>query len=143
MLKNNLVSLYELNYDQWLQETIILLQENQLNTLDTKHLIEELEALSRREKRTVERLLEQVIRHLLLLQYWTNESDYNTNHWQAEIMSFRTQLKEDLTHNLYNHLQENKTRIYLKALKYVRQKTGYSVTFPENCPYTLEELLNR
>jgi hypothetical protein len=142
MLKNNSVSLYELNYDQWVEETIHLLQENKLDALDKQHLIEELEALSRREKRAVERLLEQVIRHLLLMQYWTTESDYNTNHWKAEIMSFRTQLNEDLTQNLRNHLQENQAKIYAKGLRYVQQKTGYEVTFPENCPYTLEQLLD-
>jgi len=109
--------------------------------LDKDHLIEELEDLSRREKKTVERFLEQIIRHLLLWQYWTAEHDDNANHWQAEIMSFRTQINEDLTQNLRNHLQENRVKIYEKALKYVKQKTGYEVDFPESCPYTLDQLL--
>ncbi|EDX76583.1 conserved domain protein, putative [Coleofasciculus chthonoplastes PCC 7420] len=66
---------------------------------------------------------------------------YNANHWQAEIMSFRTQINEDLTQNLRNHLQENQVKIHEKALNYVKQKTGYEVNFPENCPYTLDQLL--
>lgn len=137
----NLASLYEVEYDQWLARTISLLKENRFNELDKDHLIEELEDLSRREKKTVERFLEQIIRHLLLWQYWTAEHDYNANHWQAEIMSFRTQINEDLTQNLRNHLQENQVKIYEKALNYVKQKTGYEVDFPENCPYTLDQLL--
>lgn len=137
----NLASLYEVEYDQWLARTISLLKENRFNELDKDHLIEELEDLSRREKKTVERFLEQIIRHLLLWQYWTAEHDYNANHWQAEIMSFRTQINEDLTQNLRNHLQENQVKIYEKALNYVKQKTGYEVNFPENCPYTLDQLL--
>lgn len=137
----NLASLYDVEYDQWLARTISLLKENRFNELDKDHLIEELEDLSRREKKTVERFLEQIIRHLLLWQYWTAEHDYNANHWQAEIMSFRTQINEDLTQNLRNHLQENQVKIYEKALKYVKQKTGYEVDFPENCPYTLDQLL--
>ncbi|MEQ9235356.1 DUF29 family protein [Coleofasciculus sp. E2-BRE-01] len=32
-------------------------------------------------------------------------------------------------------------KIYEKALNYVNQKTGYEVDFPENCPYTLDQLL--
>ena len=96
--------------------------------------------MSRRDKKTVERLLEQIIKHLLLLQYWTAEYDYNSNHWQAGIMSFRTQLNENLTQNLRNHLQENQAKIYEKALKYVRQKTGYEIICPEDFPYTLEQL---
>ncbi|MEQ8757868.1 MAG: DUF29 domain-containing protein [Coleofasciculus sp. G1-WW12-02] len=137
----NLTSLYDVEYDQWLARTISLLKENRFNELDKEHLIEELEDLSRREKKTVERFLEQIIRHLLLWQYWTAEHDYNANHWQAEIMSFRTQINEDLTQNLRNHLQENQVKIYEKALNYVKQKTGYEVDFPENCPYTLDQLL--
>ncbi|MEQ8467216.1 DUF29 domain-containing protein [Coleofasciculus sp. E1-EBD-02] len=137
----NLASLYDVDYDQWLARTINLLKENRFNELDKDHLIEELEDLSRREKKTVERFLEQIIRHLLLWQYWTVEHDYNANHWQAEIMSFRTQINEDLTQNLRNHLQENQVKIYEKALNYVNQKTGYEVDFPENCPYTLDQLL--
>ncbi|MEQ8970286.1 MAG: DUF29 domain-containing protein [Coleofasciculus sp. C1-SOL-03] len=137
----NLASLYEVEYDQWLTQTISLLKENRFNELDKDHLIEELEDFSRREKKTVERFLEQIIRHLLLWQYWTAEHDYNANHWQAEIMSFRTQINEDLTQNLRNHLQENQVKIYEKALNYVKQKTGYEVDFPENCPYTLDQLL--
>lgn len=137
----NLASLYDVEYDQWLARTISLLKENRFNELDKDHLIEELEDLSRREKKTVERFLEQIIRHLLLWQYWTAEHDYNANHWQAEIMSFRTQINEDLTQNLRNHLQENQVKIYEKALSYVKQKTGYEVDFSENCPYTLDQLL--
>ncbi len=137
----NLKSLYDLEYDQWLARTISLLKENRFNELDKDHLIEELEDLSRREKKTVERFLEQIIRHLLLWQYWTAEHDYNANHCQAEIMSFRTQVNEDLTQNLRNHLQENQVKIYEKALNYVEQKTGYEIDFPKNCPYTLDQLL--
>ncbi|MEQ9371275.1 DUF29 domain-containing protein [Coleofasciculus sp. F4-SAH-05] len=137
----NLASLYDVEYDQWLARTISLLKDNRFNELDKEHLIEELEDLSRREKKTVERFLEQIIRHLLLWQYWTAEHDYNANHWQAEIMSFRTQINEDLTQNSRNYLQENQVNIYEKALNYVKQKTGYDVNFPENFPYTLYQLL--
>lgn len=138
---SDLYSLYEVDQEKWLAETLKLLKEKQLENLDLEHLIEELEELSRRDKKTVERFLEQIIRHLLLLQYWTSEYEYNSNHWKAEIMSFRTQINEDLTKNLRNHLQVNQAQVYEKALKYVRQKTGYNILFPEDCPYTLEQLL--
>ena len=53
-VKSNLISLYENEYEQWLVKTINLLKENRLNELDKEHLIEELEDLSRRDKKTVE-----------------------------------------------------------------------------------------
>jgi len=141
--KSNLTSLYEIDNEKWLEQTIHLLKNNRVEELDLEHLIEELEELSRRDKLTVESFLEQIIRHLLLLEYWQEQYEYNANHWQAEIMGFRTQLNEYLTQNLRNHLQENQSKVYQKALKYVRQKTGMRIHFPEDCPYSLEQLLNQ
>ncbi|ACK70661.1 protein of unknown function DUF29 [Gloeothece citriformis PCC 7424] len=138
----NLKTLYEIDANQWLEETIKLLKANRFNELDLENLIEELEALGRSEKNAVESLLEQIIRHLLLLQYWLKESEYNKSHWQAEITGFRTQLKRKLTSNLRNHLLKELPSLYQDALAYVKQKTSLEVDFPAECPYSLEDLLN-
>ena len=140
--KNQLKNLYEIDEYLWLEETIKLLKKNQLNDLDLDNLIEELKSLSKRDENRVSSFLEQIIRHLLLLQYWTIE-EINQNHWRAEIQSFRTQLRKYLTTNLQNYLGDELNTIYQDALEYVRQKTGFSVDFPEECPYTLEELLDK
>jgi hypothetical protein len=73
-LEINLPYLYEEDNEKWLQITIKLLKEKRLTELDLDNLIEELELLGRRDKLAVESLLEQIIRHLLILQYWTVES---------------------------------------------------------------------
>lgn len=65
-----------------------------------------------------------------------------TNQKTGGQLGFRTQLEEYLTTNLYNYLSDNLPRVYRKALKYVAQKTGFSVNFPQECPYKLEQLLN-
>jgi hypothetical protein len=75
---HQLKQLYELDDSQWLGETISLLRNHQFQQLDLEHLIEELEDLGKEKKNAVASLLEQVIRHLLLLQYWTKETEYNT-----------------------------------------------------------------
>ncbi len=51
---NQLQYLYEQDKHLWLTETIKLLKENRLAELDIQHLIEELEALSKRDKNRVE-----------------------------------------------------------------------------------------
>ena len=66
---NQLQFLYEQDEHLWLTETIKLLKENRLAELDIQHLIEELEALSKRDKNRVESFLRQIIIHLLLWQY--------------------------------------------------------------------------
>lgn len=140
-VRTTLKHLYNIDSDRWLESTIQLLKEKRLEELELDNLIEELELLGFRDKLTVESLLEQVIRHLLLLEYWQAELQNNSNHWQAEINGFKSQLQDYLTTNLRNHLNENLLKIYQKALKYVKQKTGFSVEFPKDCPYTLEQLL--
>ncbi|WP_318727320.1 DUF29 domain-containing protein [Roseofilum sp. Guam] len=118
---DQLSDLYEIDNEEWFSQTLKLLKNKKLDRLDLDHLIEELESVGRGDRLTVESFLEQIVRHLLLLQYWQEKYDYNANHWQAEIMSFRTQLHEYSTQNLRNHLEENQSKVYQKKLKYVRE----------------------
>ena len=141
--QDRLKNLYEIDEHLWLKETIKILKENRLHELDLEHLIEELASLAKRDKNRVSSFLEQIIRHLLLLQYWTEEREINKNHWQAEIQSFRTQLRKYLTTNLHNYLDNEINIIYQDALDYVCQKTGFSVDFPQECSYALEQLLDK
>jgi len=138
----NLKQLYEIDDQQWLSETINLLKQKKFNELDLENLIEELEALGRSERNAVESLLEQIIRHLLLYQYWTEEHQKNANHWHSEISGFRTQLRRKLTKNLRNHLIDNQAILYQDALKFVIPKTNFKVNFPEECPYSFDQLLD-
>ncbi|TRU27558.1 MAG: DUF29 domain-containing protein [Microcystis aeruginosa Ma_MB_S_20031200_S102] len=140
---HDLKQLYEIDDSQWLEETVSLLRNHQFQQLDLEHLIEELEDLGKEKKNAVASLLEQVIRHLLLLQYWTKEAEYNTIHWQEEIYNFRTQLKRKMTANLRNYLEEELNSIYQDALGFVKIKTVNTVIFPSQCPYSLEQLLDR
>jgi hypothetical protein len=137
----NLKNLYETDYEQWLKETIKLLSNRQFYLLDYEHLIEELEELGNEQKRAIESLLEQVIRHLLLYQYWREEFERNANHWEAEIIGFRTQIRRRLTTNLRNYLSHELPSIYCDALKYVKAKTKLN-SLPTDCPYTLEQILD-
>ena len=143
IVKTNLKQLYEIDDHLWLLETIDLLKQKKLDELDLENLIEELEALGRSDKTTVASFLEQIIRHLLLLQYWQEEYDRNHYHWTAEIKSFRKQLNRKLTTNLRNYLLDKIDFIYQDALEYVLEKTGYKVNFPDQCPYTLDQLLDQ
>lgn len=138
-----LKKIYEIDEHLWLEETIKLLKSKQLEELDLEHLIEELEDLGRRDKAKVAGLLEQVIRHLLLLQYWQEEYQYNSGHWKAEVRGFRNQLKRNLTTNLSHFLEKELASIYEDALGYVIEKTeGKLDNLPQNCTYTLDQLLD-
>ncbi len=143
-MQSQLKSLYEQDEHLWLTATIKLLRENRLAELDIENLIEELEYLSKRDKNRVESFLRQVMIHLLLIQYWTEEYEYNYRHWQGEIATFRIQLNRALTSNLKKHLLDNQAEIYQEAVFIVTQKTGLSPQIlPSSCPYFLEQVLDK
>ena len=138
----DLKTLYEIDDSLWLEETIELLKAKNFEALDLENLIEELEDLGNEKKFRVAGFLQQIIRHCLLLQFWTREREYNQAHWQAEIVSFKDKLKRYLTTNLRKYLEQEFDNIYEDAVRYVRQKTDNQVNFPDTCPYSLEELLD-
>jgi hypothetical protein len=139
---NNLKKLYKSDYLAWYEMTLEQIKNDQLNDLDLDSLSEVLENLVRDTKRSGESYLRQIIIHLLLIEYWEAES-INRRHWAAEIVNFRNELETDMTRNLRKYLNEEKENNYQKAIKYVIAKTGLKKnTFPEQCPYTLEQLIN-
>ncbi|GGA02660.1 DUF29 domain-containing protein [Okeania sp. KiyG1] len=146
--------LYEEDYFLWLEETIELLNNRQLENLDYENLIEELEALGRSEKSAVESFVILIIQHLLLYQYWSEERANNSRHWRGEILTFRTQLEFKLTTNipplvrgvrgdcssLRNNLAERLDYLYGKARKIAQVKS--ELQLPEINPYSLEKILD-
>ena len=140
-LISNISQLYETDPTLWLEKTIECLKRDRLDQLDIEHLIEELEDLGKRDKNKAASLLEQIIRHLLLLQYWSVERDNNASHWEAEIDAFRTQLRRHLTTTLRQYLEQELSIIYQDALRYTSKKTRLQ-NLPKYCPYTLENLLD-
>ncbi|MBR8830068.1 MAG: hypothetical protein N5P05_003273 [Chroococcopsis gigantea SAG 12.99] len=141
-IKTHLSRLYETDEHLWLQETIKLLKGNRLDELDVENLIEELENLGRSDKNKAASLLEQIIRHILYLQYWETRIKDNRPHWEAEIDSFRTQLRRHLTINLHQYLEGELESIYEDASRYVTKKTELKI-LPHQCPYTLVQLLDQ
>jgi hypothetical protein len=138
----DLKTLYEIDDSLWLEETIELLKAKNFEALDLENLIEELEDLGNEKKFRVAGFLQQIIRHCLLLQFWTRERDYNQAHWQAELVNFQYQLKRYLTTNLRKYLEQEFEQIYFESVQYVRKKTDNKVKFPDICPYSLAELLD-
>jgi hypothetical protein len=138
---HNLKELYEIDDYLWIRETVKLLREKKFNELDLENLIEELDDLGSEKRYKVVSLFKQIIIHLLLLDYWGDEYERNYRHWKSEIIIFREQLNDRMTTNFYNYLEENLSIIYKKARKYVSVKSGLD-TFPQECPYTIQQLLD-
>ena len=68
--------IYEQDYSQWLRVT---LESRDLQNIDWENLAEEIRALGNEQKYKVESYLRQLIKHLLLYQYWESEKIYYAN----------------------------------------------------------------
>ena len=143
-LKQRIKKLYAEDFILWLDETLKYLHKREIESLDWEHLLEEIEALGSEQRHKVESYLKQLIKHLLLYQYWESEWDFCKNGWKAEIRNFRDELELRLrSKTLTNYLLRRFDIIYTKARKMAIDKTGLSPeTFPEDCPYTFDQVLD-
>ncbi len=156
MLKHNI----DTEYDSWLLEQAQLLRDRDFQHLDIDNLVEEIEALVRGEKSSVEQFAYLIMLHLLLIEYWYEQSEWNRNHWEAEITGFRLQLNNQLTTNLRKHLAQRLDFLYGKAYQAAVKKTKSSINgdcgceaspkdsasrrhrFPQERKYSLEDIIN-
>ncbi|WP_036485343.1 DUF29 domain-containing protein [Myxosarcina sp. GI1] len=127
--------------DEWLEMQIAALRSRSFNTLDVENLIEELEELVRGDKAAVESFTYQIILHLLLIDYWIEESEWNRRHWRSEIVNFQFQLSNKLTTNLTKALGDRLDYIYSRALKGAIKKTELRDRFPKSRPYSLATII--
>jgi hypothetical protein len=144
-------TLYEEDYYLWLETTLQELQQivkaqgiASLPQLDWEHLREEIEGLAIEQRRKVCSYLRQLLIHLLLYSYWDSERDYCSKGWKVEIRNFRAELEFLLkSKTLKNYLLGQFDSVYEKARKIAIDKTGLPRnTFPTQCPFTIEEVLN-
>ena len=141
-MMNSLI--YEQDYSQWLQLTLEQLENRDLANIDWENLAEEIRALGNEQKHKVESYLRQLIKHLLLYQYWESEKIYCAKGWLDEIDNFRSELDSLLESKvLYNHCEKVLDKIYLKSRNSaVRKSAIASEIIPVSCPYSLNQILD-
>lgn len=138
------LSLYEQDYYLWIETLLKQLKQGDLANIDSKHLIEEVEALGIEQRHKVDSYLIQLLIHLLLYQYWHEEKKLCARGWENEIDNFRVQL--DLlfeSKTLYNYFVQRIDDIYPKARRQAIRKLKLPASpFSENCPYNSEQILD-
>lgn len=139
---SELSKIYDRDYYLWLEKTAELLKAGQINQLDLENLIEEIENLGRSEKRAVISFLKQLIKHLLLYNYWETERQWSGRGWLEEISNFRFELSQYLdSKTLKNYAKQDLTNIYTRARKEAIIKSNIT-NIPINCLYSIEQILN-
>jgi len=135
------LSLYEQDYVEWLDVTLEQLQNRDIKHLDWKNLIEEVEALGSEQRHKVESYLIQLLKHLLLYQYWESEKLYCAKDWLEEIDNFRNELEILLrSKTLSNYTLSILENSYQRARRSAKIKSDLNI-FPVTCPYSMEQIL--
>ena len=134
-------------YDQdlysWSLEQAKFLRERRFDQIDWEHIIEEIEDMSKSEKRALESFLETLLMHLLKWQY--QPFYIGKRSWAATIVEQRKRLKWHLEDNpgLKSKLSAAIVRAYDLAKAGAEKETGIpSYTFPEICPWEYEQFMD-
>jgi hypothetical protein len=133
-------SLYETDFYSWTQEQAKLLRHQQWNQLDLPNLIEEIESLGKQQRAELRNRLKVLIGHLLK---WEYQTERRSRSWLMTIRVQRRDTQELLQENpsLKPYLEEALPKIYESGRDLAVGETNLPLkTFPENCPYRLEEI---
>ncbi len=137
------MSIYEKDFYGWTKEQATLLRTHDFAQLDLDNLIEEIESMGRSERRQLVSRLEVLLMHLLKWQY---QPDLQGHSWHATIAEQRRRIHRLLRDNpsLQPEVINCLTDAYEDARYAAADETGLPlVTFPEQCPYALDQVLGQ
>lgn len=135
-------TLYETDFNLWLEETAHLLKEGKWERLDRENLLEEIEAMGRSEKNALKSNLEKLLLHLLK---WKYQPAKRSNSWQYSMTEHCLRLLDTFedSPSLKRYFDEVFDKCYQNSRLLAARETGLDKqTFPEICPFTKADILN-
>ena len=136
-------SLYETDFAAWITATAAHLRSKDYAQVDWENLIEEIDDMGRRERKSLKSNLVILLLHLLKWQY---QPDMRSGSWQGSIVKHRQRLRDDLqdSPSLKSYLSEILDAAYSDACDRAAAETGLALPqFPEVCQYTIDQILDR
>ena len=118
-----------------------VLADRRADDLDWPNLLEEIEALGRREQKAIKSNLRIVILHLLK---WNYQPEKRSQSWIYSIAEHRQRLYDDFeaSASLRRYGREIFVQVYDEAKKLAAKETGLDLNhFPEQCPFSWEQVL--
>jgi hypothetical protein len=135
-------TLYDSDFNLWIEQTVNQLKNGDLQDLDRENLIDEMESMGRSDKREISNRLEILIMHLLKWQY---QPEKQTNSWFSTINEQRRAIRLILkdSPSLKPYLRDNLEECYQEARKEATRETNLpKSTFPSDCPFSPEQVLD-
>jgi hypothetical protein len=140
--------LYEEDFYAWTQEQAKALRTHFRgdNRLDVERLAEEVEDLGKSELHAVESYIEQIIAHLLKLDY--SGQDQPRRHCRAEVLNFRRSVSRKMTPSIRRMVEAELHELYerareLAAVGAMVHEPDLIRRLPRLCPYDWDAVWHR
>jgi hypothetical protein len=134
---------YEVDFYRWTEEQARALRERRPVDLDWENVAEEIESLGRSDKRSIESNLNVILVHLLK---WRHQREKQTASWKASLTEHRTRIRKLLDESPSLRVYPAKVLPEEYALARVKAAAETGIpedAFPEVCPFTIDEVLDR
>lgn len=134
---------YETDFYTWTQEQGARLRAGELEGLDLDHLAQEIESLGKSQFARLVSALRIVLLHMLKFDH---QPARRSRSWAISIATHRDHVREELDESsgLKARLDEAVLKAYRRTRLEASGETGLPLAlFPEACPYTLDEIMNR
>ena len=105
-------SLYETDFVAWSEAQALALRGG--GTIDHHNIAEEIEDLGKSEQRACESLLEQIVLHLLKIEFALDRR--SERHWRSEVRTFRRSLAKRLTPTIEGRVRPALETVMAQAL---------------------------
>ena len=134
---------HDQDFSAWAFQNAELLRQGRLLDCDAANIAEELDSMGRSVRRELASRLRILLMHMLK---WHYQPERRGTSWRLTIRNQRTEIRDLLKENpslsaqLPNELLTN----YADARELATDETGLPEnTFPDECPFSLEETLNQ
>ncbi|MFM8294325.1 MAG: DUF29 domain-containing protein [Microcystaceae cyanobacterium] len=132
---------YDQDFALWVEENIALIRAKNYDAVDWENLIEEVEGLTRSDKRELENRLITLFEHALKRRYVPLQDCYRG--WELTLIRTQQKIEQILrdSPSLRNYLWGIKSKCYQNALKNTRKE--YDEIFPDRLPFSddIDQLL--
>jgi hypothetical protein len=131
---------YDTDFYTWTQEQAELLRQGRLAELDIDNLIEEIESLGVSQYKALVSAIHRLTQHVLK---WQFQPERRSHSWEVTIDNQRIEINDILDGNpgLKSKLNEVIAKGYSNGRRSAAKETRIPITtFPEECPYTWEQL---
>lgn len=142
MTTSLLTSLYDLDYQQWLEATVTYLSDRNFEQIDLEYLVAELESMGKSEKNALESNLVILLMHLLKYKY---QPQKQSDSWRYSIVEHRRRILRSFKYSpsLKRHFDLVFDECYVDARQDAKTETQLTLeTFPEICDFTQAEVLD-